>query len=48
MRDLEREVENARIYAGIHYHHSVIEGASLGRKVAQQAFQNFFEAESGK
>ncbi|MDQ1471946.1 MAG: hypothetical protein QOJ99_3426 [Bryobacterales bacterium] len=48
MRDLEREVENARIYAGIHYHHSVIEGASLGGKVAQQTFQNFFGPNSEK
>jgi hypothetical protein len=46
IRELEREVENARIYAGIHYHHSVVEGATLGRKVSQQAFREFFQPES--
>ena len=44
-RELEDEVERARIYAGIHFHHSVVKGADLGRKVAQQAFGEFFQAE---
>lgn len=34
--DLMTEVENARIYAGFHYHHSVVQGRVLGTKVAQQ------------
>jgi hypothetical protein len=48
MRELEREVENARIWAGIHYHHSVIQGADLGRKVAHQAFREYFQPEPTK
>jgi hypothetical protein len=40
--DLMREVEAARIYAGFHYHHSVVEGRELGRKVAHQLVEEFF------
>lgn len=36
------EVERARIYAGFHYHHSVIQGKVLGTKVARQLTQRFF------
>lgn len=36
------EVEHARIYAGFHYHHSVIQGKVLGTKVAHQLTQHFF------
>jgi hypothetical protein len=47
-RELEQEVEWARIYAGIHFHHSVVQGENLGRKVARQAFREFFAAEASK
>ena len=40
--DLMHEVELARIYAGFHYHHSVIEGKVLGQKVAHQLMQQNF------
>jgi hypothetical protein len=42
-RDLLTEVLHARIYAGFHYHHSVIQGGVLGTKVAQQIANNFFQ-----
>jgi PAP2 superfamily len=45
-RELEQEVENARIYAGIHYHHSVVQGISLGRKVSEQGFREFYALQS--
>ena len=41
--DLLSEVEHARIYAGFHYHHSVIQGKVLGTKVAHQISQSFFQ-----
>jgi hypothetical protein len=47
-RELAEEVERARIYAGIHFHFSVVQGEDLGRKVAQQAFREFFTAEASK
>jgi hypothetical protein len=40
--DLMKEVEAARIYAGFHYHHSVVEGRELGRKVGHQLAREFF------
>ena len=40
--DLMHEVEKARIYAGFHYHHSVIQGRVLGLKVGHQVMQRFF------
>jgi len=39
---LVSEVENARIYAGFHYHHSVVQGKVLGRKVARQLMHRYF------
>ena len=42
-KDLETEVEYARIYAGFHYHHSVVQGLVLGQHVAQQVLVNFFQ-----
>jgi hypothetical protein len=40
--DLMHEVEDARIYAGFHYHHSVIQGSVLGSKVGRQLMQQHF------
>lgn len=40
--DLVKEVENARIYAGFHYRHSVNDGRILGGKVASQLLKKFF------
>ena len=39
---LMSEVEDARIYAGFHYHHSVVEGKILGTKVAHQLLRRYF------
>jgi PAP2 superfamily len=41
--DLLEEVEHARIYAGFHYHHSVIQGRLLGTKVARQLTRRYFQ-----
>lgn len=48
MGQLTQEVQNARIWAGIHYHYSVVQGADLGTKVAEQAFRDFLQPESVK
>jgi hypothetical protein len=40
--DLMKEVEAARIYAGFHYHHSLIQGRVLGMSVAHQLLQRLF------
>lgn len=42
-KDLLNEVQVARIYGGMHFHHSIIEGTVLGQKVARQLFKNYFQ-----
>ncbi len=43
-RDLFEEVFWARIYAGFHYHHSLEDGGTLGRRVSKQLFRRNFRA----
>jgi len=40
--DLMDQVEMARIYAGFHYHHSVVQGRVLGLKVGRQLLTRCF------
>ncbi len=40
--ELMHEVEEARIYAGFHYHHSVVQGRVLGLNVGHQLTRRFF------
>jgi hypothetical protein len=35
-------VEYARIYAGFHYHHSLVQGFVLGHKVAKHVTGEYF------
>jgi hypothetical protein len=42
-KDWEKEVEFARIYAGFHYHNSVVQGVTLGKKVSDQVSRDFFQ-----
>ncbi|MCU1296819.1 MAG: hypothetical protein JWO91_1097 [Acidobacteriaceae bacterium] len=42
IREWQNEVEFARIYAGFHYHHSLVQGFVLGHKVAQNVVANYF------
>jgi hypothetical protein len=42
VREWQTEVEFARIYAGFHYHHSVVQGLVLGHKVAHNVVTNYF------
>jgi hypothetical protein len=46
-KDLLLEVEAARVYGGMHYHHSIVQGALLGHKVARQLRREFFEPLDG-
>ncbi len=43
VHDLESEVEGARIYAGFHYHHSLVQGFELGHKVSHHITSQYFE-----
>lgn len=41
--DWTKQVQSARIYAGFHYHHSVVEGVVLGKKVSDQLSRTYFQ-----
>jgi len=41
--DWVKQVQAARIYAGFHYHHSVVEGVVLGKKVSDQLSRTYFQ-----
>ena len=43
VNSLMREVDNARIWAGLHWRHSMRHGAQVGRKVAQHVTRNYFQ-----
>lgn len=38
-----RELENARVWAGLHWRHSMYHGADIGRQVARHVCDNFFQ-----
>lgn len=40
---LLREVQVARIYGGMHFRHSIIQGTVLGQKVARQLLKRYFQ-----
>jgi hypothetical protein len=42
-KDVVREVDRARVYAGFHYRNSDQVGATLGRKVGRYVVENFFQ-----
>jgi hypothetical protein len=39
---LMREIADARVWAGLHWRHSIRHGAQIGRKVAKHVCDNFF------
>jgi len=43
--DLLTEIVNARVWGGLHYRGSGVEGVELGRKVAHWSLERFFRAE---
>jgi hypothetical protein len=43
VNDWQNEVQNARIYVGFHYNHSVVQGTLLGHKVADNVVANYFK-----
>ena len=41
--DWEKEVQDARVLAGFHYHNSTVQGVTLGRKVSDGVTGGFFQ-----
>jgi hypothetical protein len=44
--DIEKEIVDARVFGGMHFRHSCMNGAQLGRKVAKNLVDNFFRPTS--
>ena len=44
--DIEKEIVDARVFGGMHFRHSSMNGAQLGRKVAKNLVDNFFRPTS--
>lgn len=42
VREWQREMGWGRIYAGFHYHHSIVQGLGLGHKVAHHVVHSYF------
>ena len=42
LNTLQREIDSARVWAGLHWRHSTRHGGQIGRKVAKHVFDNFF------
>jgi hypothetical protein len=42
VNDLQREIVNARVWAGLHYRESGVEGVGIGRKVAHWTLKRYF------
>jgi hypothetical protein len=40
--DIEKEIVDARVFGGMHFRHSEMKGAQLGRKVAKNLIDHFF------
>jgi hypothetical protein len=45
--DVAREVYDARVWGGLHFRNSIMEGAWIGRKVARHVVTNFFRPTPG-
>jgi hypothetical protein len=48
LSDVSEEVYNARVWAGIHYRFSAVDGAKLGRAVATYVANRYFRCEHGR
>jgi hypothetical protein len=40
--DIMREIDNARVWAGLHWRYSMLDGDQIGRRVARHVVRNFF------
>jgi hypothetical protein len=43
--DLAKEVYDARVWGGLHFRNSIMEGAWIGKKVARHVVTNFLQPE---
>ena len=43
VNDLQRQIVNARVWAGLHYRGSALEGLELARRVAHWTLKRYFQ-----
>jgi hypothetical protein len=41
---ITREIDDARVWAGLHWRHSMRDGDEIGRKIARHVVKHFFQA----
>ena len=46
--DIEKEIVDARVFGGMHFRHSAMNGAQIGRKVSKNLVANFFRPATGE
>jgi hypothetical protein len=42
LRDISKQLDDARVWAGLHWRHSMHDGDQIGREVARRVFVNYF------
>jgi len=42
LQDIARQIDDARVWAGLHWRHSMHDGDQIGREVAKRVFVNYF------
>ena len=42
LKEITRQVDDARVWAGLHWRHSMLDGDQIGREVADRVFENYF------
>jgi hypothetical protein len=42
LNSVMREIYEARVWAGLHWRHSMLDGAQIGRKVSKYVCDHFF------
>jgi hypothetical protein len=47
LNEIIREIDDARVWAGLHWRHSMADGGEIGRKVARYVHRNYFRPMSG-
>jgi hypothetical protein len=43
LKEITRQIDNARVWSGLHWRHSMRNGDQIGREVADRVFANYFQ-----
>jgi hypothetical protein len=42
LKEITRQVDDARVWSGLHWRHSMRDGDQIGHEVADRVFENYF------